>query len=76
MRSTQPGVSTVASPSILTITSPVTCSTISLSRVVMPPCSRSRSVKRGMRPESPKRLRIATLSSVEPSSAAISSTSG
>ena len=77
MRSTQPGVSTVASPSIFTITSPVAYSSISLSRVTNPsPCSRSSRVKPEKGCVSPNRLRISTPSSVEPSSATISSTSG
>ena len=73
MRSSHPPVSTVASPSSCTISSPDAAASPAFSVSTTPLCSRSISVIAGNRFSSRQRLRIATLSSVEPSSTTTSS---
>src|SRR3954449_484222 len=76
MRSSQPGLSSVASPSRRTTISPSACWRARLSVSTIPVGGLRRSVKRSKRPDARQRSRTSTERSVEPSSTKMSSKSG
>src|SRR3954454_17355881 len=76
MRSSQPGLSSVASPSRRTTISPSACASARLSVSTMPVAGLRSRVKRSIRPDARQRSSTSTERSVEPSSTKISSKSG
>ena len=74
--SSQPGVSTVASPSIAAMTSPPAASSAAFKARITPPCGCSSSVNERNLPESRQRRRICGEASLDSSSTTTTSSSG